>query len=426
MTKALLSKTLHTLPTLCLLAVATLSTAQQTPITEVAGVNLDSMRVSGLRIDWVNAPNGKGLYLPTITNDSMYILDGSDFLTRYDLDSGKWIWSTPIGNQVFEMLSISEIPQAEEVYVLSNGALYMNNSVTGRLSSLTSDQPSSRTSANDTKKVKRVPTSYASGKPYLTLEWTPNTPAIVNGHFIVYGSTKGDLIWFNPLTGFTAFRYNLGHAINTTPVVAKGKRNKKGREREIIIGSSADGTITAIDSGQIQQLWSMRLTAQPAAPLISGTNSALIENEELPRDSVFIAGEDQYVRAVDLHTGKPRWKILTSSQLEDSPFLLGNKLYQRIPNSGLTCFEAFPNDLSGNIFWTSEEVQGNVISTNKKNQLLCWDPRNKLLQTVDTNKGGVVATLPLPSAKQVLADSTTNGSLFIVTTNDEILRLTPR
>ena len=426
MFKALFTKTLYTLPALCLLTIVTTSPAQQEPITEVAGVNLDAMRETGFRIDWINTPSDKGLYLPTIANESLYMLDGSDFLSRYDLASGNWIWSTPIGNQAFEMLSISEMPEAEQVYVLSNGVLYINNSVTGRRPSLTSDGVRSTTTDAKEQRTKKVRTSFASGKPYLTLDWTPSTSAIVNKHFIVYGSSKGELIWLNPLTGFTTFRYNLGHAINTQPTVATGKRNIKERTREVILGSSSDGIITAIDSGQIQQLWSMRLTAPPAAPLTSGTNTITIEEELIPRDSVFIAGEDQYVRSVDLHTGKPRWKILTSTKLEDSPFILGNKLYQRLPNNGLACFEAFPNNLSGNILWTSQDVLGTVISTTKRGQLICWDAVNKVLQIVDTNKGGVVATLPLPSAKRVLANSLSSGSLFIVTMNDEIIRLTPR
>ena len=74
--------------------------------TKVAGIELKELRDSGYKIDWINRTIMKGMRLPTISNDSFYAVDQEDYLTRFDLNTGKWIWSAPVGNEVFELHSI--------------------------------------------------------------------------------------------------------------------------------------------------------------------------------------------------------------------------------------------------------------------------------------------------------------------------------
>ena len=134
----------------------------------------------------------------------------------------------------------------------------------------------------------------------------------------------------------------------------------------------------------------------------------------------------QYLRAVDLHTGQPRWKVLTTSPLENSPAIYGDVLYQRIPSNGLACYETFPNDYAGKLKWTAEDVHGNVITTTSQGRLVCWDDNTKQLQILDSHIGTVTASILLPTAKQVLASDTTNGALFILTEDGDIIRLALR
>jgi hypothetical protein len=101
-------------------------------------------------------------------------------------------------------------------------------------------------------------------------------------------------------------------------------------------------------------------------------------------------------------------------------------LYQRIPNEGLACYKAFPETSSGELRWVAEDVLGNVITTNSSGRLICWDNINRVLQVVDTRLGGVVSTLAIPTAKSLIADNQVNGSLYIITEDDMLLRLVSR
>ena len=63
---------------------------------QVAGISLDALQKSGFRLDWMTKSNSKGLHLLTLVDDSLYVMDNDDFLTRYNSNSGKWLWSTPL------------------------------------------------------------------------------------------------------------------------------------------------------------------------------------------------------------------------------------------------------------------------------------------------------------------------------------------
>ncbi len=399
-------KRLHTtiVPLLLLIAgsVNPLQAASEPKEVTIAGSTISSLQSAGYRVDWINQVPTNELRLPTILQDSFYTLNDDDYLSRYDSVTGKWLWSTPIGNNVFDMLSISSFPRLDKVYVLSDGLLYSTNNLTG------------------------TATSNGIEKPHVHLRWVPNTPAIVSDNLLVYGSTKGDLVWLNPSTGAVSARYQIGDSISSVPVSISALRHPDGRMLELIIGASKNGTLVAIDKGSRTQAWRMQLTAPVVAPISSATNTELIGEETIPRSSVFIAGQDQYLRAVDTHTGKPRWRVLTTAPLEDAPAVYGDVLYQQIPGEGLACFTTFPQDFSGNRKWTAALVNGAVFTTNAKGRLVTWDAPAKVLQILDPFNGTVIRTIALPEAKNVLTDSVQNGSIFILTENDEIIRLAPR
>ncbi len=380
-------------------------------IDSVAGIGLQELRETGYRIDWMNQSNSPGLHLPTIIGSSLYTIDSNDHLTRYDLQSGKWLWSAPAGNQIYEIRSISEFPDLNVVYITTDGEVYALEKNTG-------NYPSQVNSAG----VEISPL-----KQNVKLQWTANTPAFTTDQrTLVYGSTKGDAVWFDPTIGFSQHRYRIGTAVATQPSYAHGIRNKSGQMREAIIASSSDGNVIALDLNQIVELWSLRLTSTVHAPISFGTHSSIIGDEQIERTSVFIAGTDQYLRAVDLHTGKQRWNFLTDYPLVDSPFYLNDAVYQRVPNVGLVALNAFPDSLSGDQLWIADDVHGNVITTTKRGQLVTWDEHSEVLQIVDPRKGGLVATLPLPNTKELLTDQSSIGDIFILTEQDILLRLVPR
>ena len=400
-----ITRTYTSLALSLLLCIGTLSFAQGKD--EAAGINLELLQEAGYRIDWVNQSTLHGLHLPTISSGSFYTVDNSDFISKYDLNSGEWLWSTPVGNQTYKIKSITELPTLKRTFVLCEGGVFVIESITG-------NYPSNSDSDN------------RNNAQFFPLATTANTPAVSYQDTLIYGTTSGYATWFDPSIGFTSSTYEVGSTISVRPTVAQGVRSTEGLMRHAVVTSSNDGTVVAADAKNVRQIWTIQLLDSVNAPVSFGTNSQTVNNEELPRSSVFIAGADHYLRSVDLHTGRPRWKILTPSALEDSPFVHGNALFQRVPSVGLTSFQAFPNHFSGKQNWVAEEVTGTPITTTRNGKLVCWDTNQRKIQIVEPRKGGIIATLPIPTAKNVITDSSTNGSLFIITDSDMILKLGPR
>ena len=375
--------------------------------TEVAGINLEQLQDAGYRIDWINQPTSQGLYLPTITDNAFYSIDNADFVSKYDIDSGEWLWSAPVGNKTYKIQSINEFPTLRRTYVLSEGGVFVIESSTGNYPS-------------------NVDSTTSNNSQFFPLNAIANTSAISFNGQMIYGSTNGNTIWFSPAIGFTASKYEIGSSVAITPTLVRGIRTKDGLMRTAIVSASTDGTVIATDAKEVRQLWTIKLLDSVEAPVAFSTNSTVVNDEEIPRTSVFIAGTDHYLRSVDLHTGRPRWKVLTESSLENSPFVAGDTLFQRIPNVGLASYNAFPNNFNGTRNWIAETVTGTPLTTTKTGKLVCWDKDLRLLQIVDTRKGGIVSTLPIPQAKSVISNDPTNGSLFITNDSDMILRLDPR
>jgi hypothetical protein len=321
------------------------------------------------------------------------------------------LWATAIGNHVFEIHGISESTTDNRIYIISDGAIYVVEKATG-------NYPIQDNTGSGVVTEKRQ---------VLPLKWNANTPSITTNDFLfVYGSTGGDLVWFNPAIGFDVQRYNVGSSIQTPLTLGSGMRGTQENEQSAILAASTDGQVAGVDLKSASRLWSLQITSPVIAPIAYGTNSKSMHDEKLRRTSAFIAGTDQYLRAVDLNTGKRRWNILTSAKLTDSPVFLEDRVYQRIPNSGLASYDAFPGLLSGKQEWLADDVFGNVITTTKDGKLVCWDQEHSIVQIVDPRKGGVVSTLPIPDAKTVIADNPTDGSLFILRNDDVLFRLVPR
>lgn len=377
-------------------------------VSNVAGIDLGQLREAGYRIEWVNRTGASGLKLPTIINNSLYVVDHEDYLHRFDNHSGKWLWSAPVGSQVFELRSITEILKDGIVYVVSDSAVFPLELATG-------NYPTVRQSNNSSRTVQHLP-----------LKWVASTGAIQHNNTLIYGSSNGDAVWFNPSIGYVEHRYTIGSSVHVTPSIALGIRDSNGLTRTAIIASATDGTITAIDGNQITKIWEIKLLDAVETPVTSATNPSTPKEGEFPQTLVFIAGTDQYLRAIDLESGFTKWKVLTTSPLLDTPRIIGDSLYLRIPNKGLTCYDAFPDAISGELRWTAQDVDGVVITTNRVGHLVCWDSNKRILQVVDQRLGGVISTTPFPLAKYLLSDFEDQGSLYVITQDDMLLHLSLR
>ncbi|MBC8202420.1 MAG: PQQ-like beta-propeller repeat protein [Planctomycetes bacterium] len=351
------------------------------------GVNLSDLRDLSYRIDWVNQQTAKDLRLATLSDDTLYAIDEYEHLVCYDLDSGAWRWSSPVGNHVYRLLGINTNEKSRQVYVNSDAVIYTFESDTGNLPTHTSN-----------------PIQGATDKAVQKLQWSANTSAIITGTTLLYGSRNGELVWHDCGIGFSSRTYSIADTMSTTPALSNG----------IIVATGGNGALAAIDLKTARAHWMIQLL------------DAVVATPTISNGTVYIAGTDQYLRAIDLHTGRPRWKYLTTAELTDSPVIVGDALYQRIPGVGLSSFSAFAPDITGEKRWTAEKVRGTVITTTPNNRLLCWDTQNRILQEVDTKHGSITGTMPLPTVREVLVDDDKNGNLILITDDDAIIKLIPR
>lgn len=356
-------------------------------ITSTHGVSLAQLRDISYRIDWVNQKTANDLRLTTISGDIIYAIDTFDHLVSYDIDTGRWLWSSPVGNHIYRLLGINTNETAGQVYVNAVGAVFIFESATGNLPTRTAHQ-----------------VEEATDKPVQKLNWSANTPGIMEGSILLYGSRNGDLVWHDCSIGFSSQTYAIGNIMQTPPALSGG----------IVVATSGDGSVAAVNLKSARALWRIKLLdAVVATPIIS-------------KGTVYIAGKDQYLRAIDLYTGRPRWKFLTAAELTDAPYLQGDALYQRVPGVGLICFNAFAPDITGEKRWTAKNVNGIVLTTSRNGRLLCWDQENRLLQEIDPAFGSITSTLQLSSVRELLVDNPIHGNLYLVTDDNAIIKLIPR
>ncbi len=367
-------------------------------------IDLASLRDSGFKLDWVTNTSNKDMRLGTIQGDSFYAIDQEDFLNRFDLTSGRWIWSAPVGNKVFDIHSITEVEHQNAVYVLSDSVIYVVQQTTGNRP--TQDKETGHTPPYEMK-LNRLATS----------------PAIYVDNSLVYGSSNGDTVWFAPDIGYTEHRYKTGDVIYVNPTNVQGELDEKGRRKNAIISASSDGHVVAVDNGSVRKLWETKLLNSVEAPI----SSAKIQDADgNTKTLVLIAGTDQYLRAIDLETGYPTWKVLTKAPLTNSPTALGNAVYQRIPNVGLGKFKANTQSFAGEQIWLKPEITGNVITTNRKGHLIVWDEHSRQLQVIDPMLGGIISMIDLPRFKSLVSDSNEHGTLYAITDEQYIVCLSPR
>jgi outer membrane protein assembly factor BamB len=182
---------------------------------------------------------------------------------------------------------------------------------------------------------------------------------------------------------------------------------------DLIIAFGSDGRVMVIDAPSAAGLWDKRLLNGVEAQPVTGNGL------------VYIAGLDQYLWAIDIHTGRTNWKYLTESPLRSPPTLIGDALYQYIPAEGLLCFAARPVDMpGGEIRWTAD-VEGLVLGRDG-HRLLVWDESNRVLTLLDADRGSVIKTVSLPSVKHLYVTSLVDGDLIAAGDDGRVIALVPK
>lgn len=328
----------------------------------------------GYRVDWQYPVAGKNLKLLTVQHDSVFALDENNYLTRIDREDGTRVWRIPISYPLAEIQGVTYLPDYNRVLVISGGDLFVLN----------------------------APDGSQIGRQHL--EKIANTEALSFGDQIIYGSRNGQLIWHSHAIAFQSNGYHIANSIKLTPL----------NQGQLIVVTGNGGELVVIDASSASKYWSKKLLDGVVAQPVIGNGA------------VYVAGLDQHIWAFDLGSGRNLWRYLTESPLTDSPVVIGDLVFQQVPEEGLICFEALPRSKpGGEIVWSDPNVAGNVVTTRREN-LIIWNQQNQQMDVLTSLRGGHVSTINLPFVDKLMATSTVEGDLYAYHRDGRVVRLVPR
>ena len=331
----------------------------------------------GYRIDWQRRTlisANAGIKTITVQGDSVFVMDGRNFLSRLRREDGEQLWRVPVADALDEIHGITFMPRMERVFITSGGVVLVLDSDTG------------------------------SQIAKQRLEQIANTEPIVFGQFFLYGTRNGQICWHSYEVGYQWRGYQVSQSIQLAPLLVDGA--------VIVVGS--DGRIMVLDAGSASQIWSKKLLDVVTAPPAAGSRQ------------VYVAGRDQHLWAFDLNTGRNTWRYLTEDPLSDGPVLLGDQVYQQIPSEGLVCFEAEPvNAPDGVVVWKAPKERGSVVGRIGAN-LLVWDQKQRRLELVTADQGAAALSLDLPGITFLLTNTRQSTDLFAAGDDGRVVRLVPR
>jgi len=136
-----------------------------------------------------------------------------------------------------------------------------------------------------------------------------STPAVTARRVFV-GSDDGTLYAIDRRSGRVVWRFVAGGAVAASPAVAAG----------LVIAATLPGRIFAVDAGTGALRWSIRT----GAPLPLNTSPAggwdlLASSPVVVGETIVIGAPDGGVRALELHTGRLRWKVQTGGRVRATP-----------------------------------------------------------------------------------------------------------
>lgn len=311
----------------------------------------------GMKIQWqFESPHPIVHFFPA--DDSVYLINHHNELSRVDGQKGTLRWHTHGGTRADQIIDVIALNDLDRILVLRSTSILTVAKSTGNPAS--------------------IGEARGSRQP---LEWLAATPGVVNGPFLIYGGLGGELSWQGYTHGFTEAAHRIGRRIETTPVLVGN----------LVIAASHSGDVYGLDANTRRARWMTPLLGKPVGPV------ALLDK------LLYVASDDQHLRAINTNTGIVEWARLLEAPLNHGPFAVGDKIYQQVPQRGLVCMEARPQHApEGKEAWTATDVTGNVIASDG-GMLITWDPAQRRMQSVSAATGAVEFTAHIPEATGVIA-----------------------
>jgi len=323
----------------------------------------------GYRVQW----RGFATLLPgeTVANfqalDDVLVTQGSmSGVTVTEVNSGQRRWSDQVGSPLIRFYTAQR--DGKRLIVPSEAEVYFFDIETG---SLVDKQP---------------------------LAEVASTAPAQAGDILVFGTTSNVVLGHNKRNGYRAWGVLMNAPTETAPVMLAdtGVVGMVSRRGDIAFANAATGTSVG------------------RAQIFDGTTVPVASSES----AMFIASRDFSLYGYS-NEGTQLWRIRTEAELRWAPTYHDKRVYCDLGGDGLTCVDA----ATGKIVWNNAGVAGRVIAVSK-GRLLTFDGSSAAL--VDPKDGSVVQRVLLDEVRFLVPDKFVDGTLYAVSSNGVISKLTLR
>ena len=361
-------------------------TASPTPSTDgVFIADPGSVKNLGLTTVWqVGVESGRGtsakvVYTTDPDGDSIFVLDSAPGLARVLVRDGRTVWRDRVGEASDRVLSVARSPQPkrDEVVICLDSGILAADFATGRLAAR--------------HKITRLPT----------------TPAVLDGDFAVFGAKAGQVVWQ---------QLSIGAFMHVNGVRGTVVDEPLSLDEGVAVGSS-EGDVAVFSTDRGKSLWRRDVGAGVVGNLASDPVS------------VYARCNDHSVHAMDIGTGKPRWRWKSTEALTGRLFAGGGLVLTRIEGGELVALESLRDtstDMTlrdGRVAWRSSAV-GDPLCT-IDDEIMLWDARTRTATTVSSVSGKVSASARFPDAVDIAVTRVDDPDVYLLSSTGLLQRCAP-
>lgn len=315
--------------------------------TAVAGdtVPFETAKAIGRRVAWSAALPGGEVQHAEELGSQFFVLDAKNFLSSLDLKTGRIMWSV----QVTGPESSPEFIHAFEMRRGQGLAAKVTPMVLVGLGS---------------ELLKFDGTNGAMTKR-VNVDRLPDTNPITVGNYMVYGTNRGVVQWYNPDLEVPWRAFDCGDAM-ACDISANDN---------LLVAAARDGGVLCLQSGNGSLVWRKKLLGPATGPAAVSGNK------------VYLASADGYIRCYNHFDSPVAWERLLEGVPAGGPVVIGKDCYISVPGKGLHAFAAAPRDEPGGVLkWISTSSEGQIIAHDDQT-LLLHDAEAKVLRVVRRKDG---------------------------------------
>ena len=333
-----------------------------------------SIKSLGLTTVWqVGVGIGRGTTAKSVhttdpDGESVFVLDSGPGVARVLVRDGRTVWRDRIGEVSDRVLSIARSPQPkrDEVVVCLDSGIIAADFATGRLAAR--------------HKITRLPV----------------TPAVVAGDYAIFGSKAGQVVWQQLSIGAFMHVNGVRGTVVDEPLLLGDA---------VAVGSSG-GEVAVFSAARGKSVWRRDVGAGVAGNLASDPVS------------VYARCSDYSVHAMDIGSGKVRWRWKSMDELSGRLFAGGGLVLTRIAGGDLVALESLRDTTTdmtlrdGRVAWRSSQSGEPICMIG--DDFMLWDARTRTATTISSATGKVSATARFPDAVDIAAASGERPDLYLL------------